>query len=54
MSTGNVAYGIGGSVLQIGVFSLLTWSSIPILIFVLVCWFLMVIFSARPVYVVNR
>jgi hypothetical protein len=50
----NVAYGIGGSVLQIGVFSLLTWISIPILIFGLLCWFLMVIFSTQAVYVVNR
>lgn len=49
----NVIYGIGGSALQIAVFTALAWIGIPILLAVLFIEFL-VIATARPVYVVNR
>lgn len=49
----NLIYGIGGSVLQISVFSLLAWVSIPVLALVLLCQFL-VLAAAKPVYIINR
>ncbi|KVA16851.1 hypothetical protein [Burkholderia ubonensis] len=46
-------YGIGGSVVQLGLFSALAWVSLPLMALVLVGQFLLIM-TARPVYVVNR
>ncbi|CAB3751280.1 hypothetical protein [Paraburkholderia humisilvae] len=49
----NIQYGIGGSVVQLGLFFLLAWIALPLLMIGVVCQFLAII-SAKPVYVVNR
>ncbi|MGU7843796.1 hypothetical protein ACV22V_30565 [Burkholderia sp. AW33-5] len=46
-------YGIGGSVVQLGLFSALAWVSLPLMALVLIGQFLLIM-SAKPVYVVNR
>lgn len=49
----NMQYGVGGSVVQLGLFFALAWIALPLLIFGLVCQFL-ALMTAKPVYVVNR
>ncbi|WP_144030192.1 hypothetical protein [Burkholderia sp. AU16741] len=49
----DVIYGIGGSVVQLGLFSALAWVSLPLMALVLIGQFLLIM-SAKPVYVVNR
>ncbi|WP_233810270.1 hypothetical protein [Paraburkholderia sp. HP33-1] len=46
-------YGIAGSVVSLGLFSLLAWVWLPLMAIGLVCYFLMLM-TAKPVYVVNR
>lgn len=46
-------YGIGGSVVQLDLFSALAWVSLPLMALVLIGQFLLIM-SAKPVYVVNR
>lgn len=49
----SLAYGLGGSVVQIAIFSVLAWVSIPIL-FIVLLWQFAVLSVAQPVYIVNR
>ncbi|RQU99893.1 hypothetical protein DF047_33770 [Burkholderia cenocepacia] len=49
----DVVYGIGGSVAQLGLFSVLAWISLPLMALVLFAQFLLIA-MAKPVYVVNR
>ncbi|RDU94564.1 hypothetical protein [Trinickia dinghuensis] len=49
----NMLYGIGGSVVSLGLFSVLAWIWLPLMAIGLVCYFL-TLMSAKPVYVVNR
>lgn len=49
----NLLYGIGGSIVQLGIFSVLAYVSITVMIVVLFFQFLMVA-SAKRVYVINR
>jgi hypothetical protein len=49
----NLLYGIGGSALQMGVFASVALISIPLLVFIMVCHFI-VLADSRPVYIVNR
>jgi hypothetical protein len=49
----SLAYGLGGSVVQIAGFSVLAWISIPVLFIVLI-WQFVVLSVAQPVYIVNR
>ncbi len=46
-------YGIAGSVVSLGLFSVLAWVWLPLMAIGLVCYFLMLM-SAKPVYVLNR
>lgn len=49
----NLVYGIGGSVVQLGLFFALAYISIPFVIIGLFCYFF-TLASAKPVYIVNR
>nr|WP_141661926.1 hypothetical protein [Burkholderia ambifaria] len=49
----DVIYGIGGSIVQLGLFSALAWVSLPLMALVLIGQFWLIM-SAKPVYVVNR
>lgn len=49
----NLVYGIGGSIVQLGLFSVLAYVSITMMIVVLFFQFLMLA-SAKRVYVINR
>lgn len=49
----NAVYGIGGSIVQLGLFSLLAWISLPFIVFGLACQFFLLL-TAKHVYVVNR
>jgi hypothetical protein len=49
----NLVYGIGGSIVQLGIFSVLAYVSITVMIVVLFFQFLMLV-SAKRVYVINR
>lgn len=46
-------YGIGGSVAQLGLFSVLAWVWLPLMVLALIGQFLLLM-TAKPVYVVNR
>lgn len=46
-------YGLGATVVQLGLFYVLAWIGVPLLLFALVCQ-CMVLAAARPVYVINR
>lgn len=48
----NFSYGVGGSVVQLGMFSVLAWISVPLIILALVGQF--VLLNATPVYIVNK
>lgn len=49
----NLLFGLGGTAIQIPIFWLLAWVSIPILFIVLICQFA-VLSTAQPVYIINR
>jgi len=49
----DAAYGIGGSVVQLGLFSVLAWVWLPLMVLGLIGQFLLLM-TAKPVYVVNR
>lgn len=49
----NALYGIAGSVASLGLFTVLAWVWLPMMVIGLVCNFL-ILMSAKPVYVVNR
>lgn len=49
----DAVYGIGGSVVQLGLFSALAWVWLPLMVVALIGQFLLLA-TAKPVYVVNR
>ncbi|PMS19751.1 hypothetical protein C0Z18_13045 [Trinickia dabaoshanensis] len=49
----DAVYGIGGSVAQLGLFSVLAWVWLPLMVLALIGQFLLLM-TAKPVYVVNR
>jgi len=49
----DAVYGIGGSVAQLGLFSVLAWVWLPLMVLALIGQFFLLM-TAKPVYVVNR
>ena len=49
----DAVYGIGGSVVQLGLFSVSAWVWLPLMVLALIGQFLLLM-TAKPVYVVNR